>query len=187
MKTVIAFFVVVSLLGLGLAVEVRARGESPEGVRLKIGYVDIARAIDGHPKVQEAEEFLRKEQEAKQKKLEEKREEIGKLEAELRAREALLKEEERERRVGIIEEKKRAWGQLFREYDLDIRSRVIEKRREMFAEIRQVVESFGKEKGYTLILDSRQIIFSLEGLDVTDEVIELLNRAPEHQDIRAPE
>ncbi len=180
MKTVIAFFVVFSLLGLGLAERVGAsRGEPREEISLKIGYVDLGRVIDQHPMVKEAEEALRKQQEVKQKELEVKREEISRLEAELRVREPLLEEGEKERRLRVIEEKKRGWEQLFREYDLEMRRKVFEKRREMFDEVRQVVKSFGREKGYTLILDARQVIYSLEGLDVTEEVIKRLNKTEE--------
>ena len=176
MRTVVAFFMVVSLLGLGLAERVEARGELLERVSLKVGYVDIGRVIDSYPKAKEAEEALLKKQEAKQKELDEKREEISKLEAELRDQEPLLKEEEKERRVRLIEEKRRRWEQLFREYDLKMRSKVFEKQREVLAEVRQAVESFGKEKGYILILDSRQIIYGLEELDITEEIIKRLNK-----------
>ncbi|MCD5401114.1 OmpH family outer membrane protein, partial [candidate division NPL-UPA2 bacterium] len=79
-------------------------------------------------------------------------------------------------RVRLIEEKRRRWEQLFREYDLKMRSKVFEKQREVLAEVRQAVESFGKEKGYILILDSRQIIYGLEELDITEEIIKRLNK-----------
>ena len=176
MRAVIAFFVVVVLLGTGLVYQMEVRGKSREEFRLKIGYVDIGRVIDGHPKAREAEEALWKEQEAKQKELGQKREEIDKLEEELKAREALLKEEEKRKRVGLIEEKRREWEQLFREYDLELRSKVIEKQREVLEEIRGTIESFGKEKGYTLILDGRQVFYGLKELDITEEIVGLLNK-----------
>ncbi|MCD5390752.1 OmpH family outer membrane protein [candidate division NPL-UPA2 bacterium] len=175
MRRIIAFFMVVSLLGTGLAYRVEARGESREGASLKIGYVDIGRVIDGYPRAREAKEALREEQEARHKELSRKREEIDKLEEELKAQEALLKEEEKRKRARLIEEKRRRWEQLFWEYDLEFRSKVMEKQREVLEEIRQAIESFGKEKGYTLILDARQVFYGLKGLDVTEEIIKLLN------------
>ncbi len=177
MKAVVAFFMVVSLLGLGLA----PRAEAREEAHFKIGYVDLGRVIDHYPKAKEAEEALRKKQEAKQRELMEMQEEISKLEAELREQGPLLKEEERERRTRTIERRRKEWEQLFRAYDTEMRGRVFEKQREVLAQVRQVVESFAKEKGYTLILDARQVIYSLEGLDITEEIIKLLNKAPEPQ------
>jgi len=171
MRRIIAFFMVVSLLGVGLVHQAEAKGES-----LKIGYVDMGEVIARYPKAKEVEKALQKEQEAKQKEMEEKREEIDRLEKELKAQESVLKDEEKTKRTRIIEEKKREWGQLFQEYDLEIRNRVMEKQREVLEEVRQVVESFGKEKDYTLILDARQVFYGLKGLEITEEVIELLNK-----------
>lgn len=176
MRRIIAFFVVVSLLGMGLVYRVQAKGKSSEGVSLKIGYVDIEKVIAGYPKAKEAGEALQKEQEARQKEMEEKRGEIRNLEEELKAQGSLLKEEEKEKRVKTIEGKKRAWEQMFRTYNLEMRNKLIEKQKEVFEEVRRVVESFGKEKGYSLILDARQVIYGLEGLDVTEEIIKRLKK-----------
>ncbi len=176
MRRIIAFFVVVILLGLGLAYRVEAKKESLPGVSLKIGYVNRGKVIDKYPKAREVEDALRKEEEAKRKELMEKQEAIKKLEEELKAQGALLKEEEKQKKIRIIEEEKGKLGQLFRKYNAEMRSKVFEKQKEVLKEVDGMVESFGKEKGYTLILDAEQVIYGLEGLDVTGEIIKLFKK-----------
>jgi len=171
MRKAIALLAMVTLLSMGLVHRAEARGES-----LKIGYVDIGKVIGEYPKAKEVENTLRKEQEAKQKEMNEKRAEISKLEAELKTQGPLLKEQEKRAKSQVIAEKKKRWSQLFREYDAEMRNEVIKKQKEVLGDIDKAVESFGKEKGYTLILDARQVLYGLKTLDVTDEVIKSLSK-----------
>ena len=174
MRTVIAFFMMVSLLGVGWAYRVEAGEKSPGGEALKIGYVDMGKVIDMYPKARDVENALQKEQEAKQKEMDEARKKINKLEEELKAQESVLKEEEKKKKSRIIEEKKKKWGQVFREYDLEMRNKVVEKQKEVLDDIRQAVETFGRENGYTFILDARQVLYGKEGMEVTDGIVKLL-------------
>ncbi len=176
MRRIIAFFMVVGLFGLGLTYRAEAGGKSPEGGSLKIGYVDIGRVIGGYPKAKEIENTLRKEREAKQKEVNAKRVEIRKLEAQLKAQGPLLKEPEKKAKMKVIAEKQKKWGQLIREYDAEMRNELIKKQKEVLGAIDQAVRSFGKENGYTLILDARQVVYGLKGLDITAGIIKLLNK-----------
>jgi len=177
MRKVIAFFMVVSLLGLGLTYRAEAAGKSPDASSLKIGSVDMGKVIGQYYKAKEVEETLQKKQEAKQKEIEGKREEINKLTEELKAQGSVLKAEEKKKKAKIIEEKKKMLGQLFRTYDSEMRSNVIQKQKEIIKDIQTAIKAFGKKNGYTLILDARQVLYSSKAnLDITGAVIKLLNK-----------
>ncbi len=163
---------VFSLIAISLGLVYRAEA----GDILKVGYVDIGAVIDRYAKTEELEKALEKEQQTKQKEIAKLAKVIEKLERELKTKAPGLKEKERKRRAEIIEGKKEGWRRLFREYDLEIKSKVYEQQRGLIKEIQEAVHSYGKEKGYTFILDSRQVIYGLKGLDVTKEIVKLLNK-----------
>ena len=165
--------IVFSLLALspGLVYQAEARGD------LKIGYVHLEGVAGRYAKTQKLKKALEKEAQAKQKEIDKMTKQIEKLERELKTKAPGLKEEERNRRAEIIKEKITEWRKLFREYDLEIKNKNYEQEMGLRKEIDEVVRSYGKEKSYTLILDGRTIIYGLKGLDLTDEIVKILNTA----------
>lgn len=163
--------IVFLVLSLGLSYRAEA-GES-----LKIGYVDVGAVIDRYAKTHELEKALEKDKQDKQKEIEGMAKEIDKLEEQLKTKAPGLKEEKKKRRAEIIKEKKDKQRRLFREYDLEIKSKVYAEQRELIKEIQKAVRSYGKGKGYTLILDGRTVLYGLESLDLTGEIVKILNTA----------
>ena len=65
-------------------------------------------------------------------------------------------------------------------YDRDTRQELLNKKNDMFKEviedIQGIVENIGKENEYDYVLDSRNIMYSKEGFDLTDQVLVELNK-----------
>jgi len=70
-----------------------------------------------------------------------------------------------------IQEFSRKWAEVNKK--LDERRKELENAR--LKEIKDAIKKYGKEKGYTVILDSRVILFGETSADLTDEIIKVLN------------
>ncbi len=66
------------------------------------------------------------------------------------------------------------------QYDKETRQEILDKRNEMFKEviddIQSVVTSVGENEDYDFIMDSRYIMYSKKGSDITEKVLEELNK-----------
>ncbi|MBF0253028.1 MAG: OmpH family outer membrane protein [Candidatus Omnitrophica bacterium] len=66
------------------------------------------------------------------------------------------------------------------DYRKETKQEILDKRNEMFKEviddIQGVVNTVGEADGYDFIMDSRYIMFAKKGSDITDKVLEQLNK-----------
>lgn len=140
--------------------------------KLKIGYVDFEKVFNEYHKTKEGNEILNKEKVAKEDEGKKLVDVINKMrqEAELLSQDAKKKKEE---------EIKQKIKEL-REFTELTRRDLIKKRNDMwkgiFEDIRAVVQEKGKNEEYSLIFDDKALLFKLDGLDLTEEVIQVLNK-----------
>lgn len=140
--------------------------------KLKIGYVDFEKVFNEYHKTKEGNEILNKEKVAKEDEGKKLVDAINKMrqEAELLSQDAKKKKEE---------EIKQKIKEL-REFTEITRRDLIKKRNDMwkgiFEDIRAVVQEKGKNEDYSLIFDDKALLFKLDGLDLTEEVIQVLNK-----------
>jgi len=138
----------------------------------KIGYVDLRRAFYEYEKAKNMESDLNVLTE------ERKSERTGKIEAitKLREEAELLTGDARARKEQMIDAKLTE----LQEFDRNVRQVLLNKKNDMFREviddIQKVVDEIGKKEGYNYILDSRNIMYAEETFDLTDGVIEQLNK-----------
>ena len=68
---------------------------------------------------------------------------------------------------------------VLQEHDRETRQQLLNKKNDMFKEviddIQKVVENIGKANGYDYILDSRNVMYGKETLDLTNQVVTQLN------------
>jgi len=139
---------------------------------VKIGYVDFEKVFNEYHKTKSGNEILNKEKSAKEDEGKKLVDSINKMrqEAELLSQEAKKKKEEE------IKQKIRE----LREFSEITRRDLLKKRNDMwkdiFDEIRNVVEAKGKKEGFTVIFDDKALLYKTEGMDLTDEVIQTLNK-----------
>lgn len=89
---------------------------------------------------------------------------------------ALLNDAAREERRKAIDERMRdlaAFDQSARDSLRDKRDASLEK---ILDEIERVVKAYAKEKGFELILSDRAVLFAVDPMDVTDDIIKILNQ-----------
>ncbi len=170
MNRSIRILTAVFIFALGVCLVMAHPIKAAEGP--KMAFVNISRIFDAYQKTQkyntQLDEKYSEYEEERNKKIEEIRESEGRL--------SLLKESERKKLEAEIEEKKNALLEFDRAQQTDLRKERDEKIREILVEIENIINDFAKKEGYTLILNDRVLIYGEESLDITDKIIERLNK-----------
>ena len=138
----------------------------------KIGYVDLRRAFYEYEKSKTFDAELSGITDERTKERDKMVEEIRKL----RDEGELLKGGAKEKKQAEIDGKITALN----EFDRVTRQELLNKKNDMFRtiidNIQKVVEAIGKKNGCDYILDSRNVMYAKESFDLTDQVLQELNK-----------
>jgi outer membrane protein len=138
----------------------------------KLGYVDLRRAFYEYEKTKTMEQQLNEETETRGSKRTKMIDKITKLRDEAE----LLSGKAKTSKQAMIDEEL----STLQEFDRDTRQSLLNKKNDMFREviedIQKVVEDIGAKGGYDYILDSRNIMYAKPDFDLTNEVVERLNK-----------
>jgi len=150
-------------------------GEAAEAP--KLGYVDLQQIINQSLKGQAARARVQVERDEKQKEVIAREDEIKKLEGELERRASVLSEEAKREREETIRRKIRDLRRTIEDFNRDLAKRESELVAEILKEVTGVIQAYGKEKGYTVILEKGQagVLYGDEGADITKEIVETYN------------
>jgi outer membrane protein len=142
-------------------------------VDLKIGYVDIQRAVNDCNAGKEAKKAIIKEVEKFQRLVAEKQRELQTMKESLEKQNSLLTTEaraakEREYRTKLREFQR--WGE---DNQSEINQKRIELERNISTGLLKVIQKIGSDEGYTLILEKNEniVLFASKAIDLTDRVI----------------
>lgn len=137
----------------------------------KIGFVDLSTAFDEYQKTKDFDKMLEKKGDIKQEEREKLVSEIRKMRDELE----LMNERARDKKEEAIELKVRS----LQEFDQDAKAELIKERDDMvkdiLKEMNNVIKSYGETNGYSIILNERVLLYGDKSLDLTDEIIKILN------------
>jgi len=143
------------------------------GADIKIGSVDIQKAVNECKAGQKDKKVLTREVEKFQALIAEKQKELQEMKESLEKQGLMLNPETREVREKELQAKLRdfqRWGE-------DVQNEINQKRMEMERNISvgliRVVQEIGAKEGYTLILEKNEniVLFTSKSIDLTDRVI----------------
>jgi outer membrane protein len=139
----------------------------------KIGYVDLARVMIRSQAGVAAREQLEREKAQMQRDLDGRRQELDTLRDELDKKGTLLTAEVRRDREDQLERKRRDASRVADDYRRDLARKEQQLEGKVLLELRSVIERFGKQNGYYMILEARNagVLFAASEADVTDEII----------------
>ncbi len=161
------FFSFVLLLFLGVStLAFSAARES------KIACVDISRIFDAYQYTIDAEAELEKSKEEAQKKVNEKLEDIKKIQDKLDA----LPESKREEQQRIFDEKLAALKTESKDVSRKLVETRNEKVKEILKEIQTFIEEYAAANDYDFILRKRMVIYENDKFDLSEDIIEQLNK-----------
>ena len=142
---------------------------------LKIGYVNVAQVFDKYKRTDEATEALKKDIEDKRKDIEKKKEAINLLKQKLEAQGVVMAEKEKTKMQEEVEARISELKDISEKSNRELRERETALTRDILKDIEEVVKAYGKDNDYDLILDSREVLYGPEGMEVTEDIIKLIN------------
>jgi outer membrane protein len=144
-------------------------GEAAQAVRL--GVVDMQQVLNQSARGKAAKQKLDQERASRQKEMESRQQDLQKMQAELEKQAPVLSEQAKRERSETLQRKARDIRRLLEDANRDFEKRVQEAEMEITREIVTVCQEFGKDQGYTAILERSMLIHYSQTVDVTTEVI----------------
>ena len=165
-----------ALVGILLLPGAEAAAEAPT----RIGYVDVQRVLARSSAGVAAREQVERDKASMQKDLDTKQAEVAKLEDELSKKGMLLSQEVRKEKQETVERRKRDFRRLVDDYQRELEKRERELIQKVLQELTGVIERYGKQGGYLLILEKRGagVVYGAAEADLTDEIIKAYDQEP---------
>jgi outer membrane protein len=144
---------------------------------VKIGYVDLQKALNESDAGKQAKEKFKGEVSRLEQSLERRKQEVEKLKEELEKKGLLLKEEERASLESDYRQKMRDFERLYKDsqQELEIKDREMTGR--ILEDLRQVIHGLGEGGSYTVILEGNNtvVLYGSKAIDLTETVIKSYN------------
>jgi outer membrane protein len=139
----------------------------------KIGYVDLQRALSQVEDGKAAKKRLKKDFEAKQKKLTEKQNQVKELKQSLEAGAAMMTDQAKRQKAIQLQREMAELQQLYLEMQRDLAKKEGQATQKIFKKMEKILTQIAKEKGYDLILEKTEssVLYAEDSMDLTDELI----------------
>ncbi|MEN9723206.1 MAG: hypothetical protein RJB38_1192 [Pseudomonadota bacterium] len=144
---------------------------------VRIGTVDMQKAIQTVDSGKKAKSQLEKEFNSRKAELQKEEASIKKMGEEFRKQSLVLNDEARAKKQQELQER----VMKFQEFTAKSQQEIAQKEQELtlpiIQKLRSVIQDLAKTKGYSVILEKNEntVLFSLDKDDLTDEVIKLFN------------
>lgn len=138
----------------------------------KIGYVDLNKLFEGHPRTKDYDKALEEKQGKYEKEREKKVEDIKAIQDKM----GLLSDKEKEASKSKLDENVNTLREFDREQQTDLRKERDEKLAEILKDIEAAIAEYAQKDGYALILNDKVLMYQDKGLNVTDKVLEILKK-----------
>ena len=138
----------------------------------KIGAVDVMRIASEYNKAKDYNKVIESKANAVDSEIEKKVNEIKQLQDKI----GLLSDKEKEAKRPEFESKVKALQEFKRQKEMDLRKQDLENSKILADDIRNTISQYAGKEGYTIVLDDRSMIFQGKGYDITDKIIDILNK-----------
>lgn len=190
MKGVPVAIAVVIAMVVGGAQTGRAQAPTPAAAPApaaqpgKIAFVDVQRVLARSAAGVAAREQLEREKVAMQREMDTRRQELEKLREELEKKGPLMTADLRREKQEQFERRRRDAARLADDFQKELEQKEQNLLQRVLQELSGVINRFGQERGYYLIVERRQggVVYASAEADLTDEII----RAYDQQQPGAP-
>lgn len=147
--------------------------------QLRIGYVDLQRALNDSDAGKKAKEEFKKQVDRLQVELKGQKDRLDSLKSQLEKKASVMKEEELRNLERDYQKKLRDFELSYKDSQAELQMKDNELTAELLKELQVVIEDFGRRGGYTIILErsSSSVLYGAPENDLTDQVIEAYNRS----------
>jgi len=143
---------------------------------IKLGYVDVQRALNECDAGKKAKAEFRTQIEKLESRLQKQQNEVQSLKDELEKKGMLMKEDERRN----LEEQ---YGKKLRDFERDYKDSKDELERKdnqvtgaIVKDLARIIRTIGEREGFTMVMEKGSILWGTSGIDLTDEVIRSYNQ-----------
>jgi outer membrane protein len=144
---------------------------------VKIGVVDLMKALNESDAGKKAKSELEDMIKTKQAVIDEKGKAIEKMKGELEKQSSVLSADAKKAKEDQLEKMVREYQRVVSDSQTEVKKRESDLTGGILKEIKAIVDQMGKEGGYTMIIENAEgvVLYSKKDLDLTDAVIEKFN------------
>jgi len=89
---------------------------------------------------------------------------------------SLMSDKEKEAKKTELETKYKALEDFKNDKETELRKKDFENRKEVADDIRGVIKSYSEKENITFVFDDRMLAYQPKGVDITEKIIEILNK-----------
>jgi outer membrane protein len=162
---------------LGLALSLCALTAGAARADLKIGYVDLQRALNESEAGRQAKEKFKVQVDRLQGDLKKKKDSLDAMKEQLEKKASVMKDEEARNLEKDYQRKLRDFERAYKDSQGELQQKDNELTVELLKQLQGVIEQFGKENGYSIILEqsSSSVLYGSPELDLTEQIIARYN------------
>jgi outer membrane protein len=162
---------------LALALSLCALTAGAARADLKIGYVDLQRALNESEAGRQAKEKFKVQVDRLQGDLKKKKDSLDAMKEQLEKKASVMKDEEARNLEKDYQRKLRDFERAYKDSQGELQQKDNELTVELLKQLQGVIEQFGKENGYSIILEqsSSSVLYGSPELDLTEQIIARYN------------
>jgi outer membrane protein len=148
-----------------------------ETITMKVGVVDLMKALNESDAGKKAKAELESLIKSKQSVINEKGKTIEKLKAELDKQSSVLSPDAKKSKEDDLDRMMRDYQRMVSDSQSDVKNKETELTGGILKDLRSIIEKIGQKEGYTMIIEKAEgiVLYSKKNLDLTDEVIKQFN------------
>lgn len=144
---------------------------------VKIGYVDMQKAVQTTAAGKKAKTELESEFEKKKKELQKREGDLKKMGEDLEKKKSVLSEEALQKKQAEFQEEMLKYRDTVGKSQLEIQKKDRELTQPILEKMRKVIEKVAKDKGYSMVLEnSAMVLYSAKENDLTDDVVKAFEK-----------
>jgi outer membrane protein len=146
---------------------------------MKIGVVDMQKALQSVEAGKKAKAQLEKEVEAKKKEFDSEKAAITKMGEEFKKQSLVMSDEARAKKQGELQERIAKLQQKGMETENELRSKEQQLTQPILNKLRGIITEQAKKKGYSMVLEKNEntVLFSQDKDDLTQDVVSAYNKS----------
>src|SRR5881628_2650270 len=172
---------------IGMTMLLALAAATPVRAELKIGVVDMQRALNECDAGKKAKDQVKAKFEKSQDQLRKQREDIDHMKEDYDRKALVLKDEERRNLEKDLENRSLDFKRKYEDFQRDLKRTDSELTAGIVDELYALVRDYGAKHDYSLVLEASNgaLLYNDKATDITDEIIKLYNASPRHEGARS--
>lgn len=139
---------------------------------LKIGFVDVRKAIESTKAGQKVKKDLEADFKKREKDLQKRANDVKKMNEDYEKKSLVLSDEAKLKKQQELQEEMMKYNQEVQKNTADLRKKEQDLMEPIFKKMQDVINNMAKKEGYSLILQNREnVLYATQDVDLTDKVV----------------